>query len=176
MLVGKGSMVLLGAGLLLVGEPEAGLLPTLSVSSAAQPGLRTGQVFRDRLKNGTDAPEMIVIPAGRFRMGDIQGKGTKDEQPVHEVHISRRFGMSRYEITFDQYDEFAKATGRQIPDDEGFGRGRRPVIRVSWNEAGRLCRVVIPTNRQALPAADRGRVGICRARAEPRRSIGGATR
>jgi formylglycine-generating enzyme required for sulfatase activity len=136
MLVGKGSMVLLGAGLLLVGEPEAGLLPTLSVSSAAQPGLRTGQVFRDRLKNGTDAPEMIVIPAGRFRMGDIQGKGTKDEQPVHEVHISRRFGMSRYEITFDQYDEFAKATGHGLPEDEDFGRGRRPVIRVSWNEAG----------------------------------------
>ena len=64
------------------------------------------------MKNGTDAPEMIVIPAGRFRMGDIQGKGTKDEQPVHEVHIRRPFAVSRYEITFDQYDEFAKATGR----------------------------------------------------------------
>ena len=43
--------------------------------------------------------------------------------------------MSRYEIIFSQYDEFAKATGRNLPDDEGFGRGRRPVIRVSWNDA-----------------------------------------
>ena len=135
MLAGKVSIVLLGAGLLLVSEQERGLLQTLSVSPAAQPDLRAEQVFRDRMKNGTNGPEMVVIPAGRFRMGDIQGKGSKDEQPVHEVHVSRRFGVSRYEITFDQYDEFAKATSRQLPDDEGFGRGRRPVIRVTWNDA-----------------------------------------
>jgi len=136
MLVGKVPIVLLGAGLLLVSEPERGFLQTLSVSSAAQPALRTGQVFRDRMKNGTNGPEMVVILAGRFRMGDIQGKGLNVEQPVHEVHIKRRFGVSRYEITFDQYDEFAKPTGRNLPDDEGFGRGRRPVIRISWHEAG----------------------------------------
>ena len=87
------------------------------------------------MKNGTNVPEMVIIPAGRFRMGDVQGKGSKDEKPVHEVHIGKRFGMSRYELTFDQYDEFARATGRDLPDDEEFGRGRRPVIRVSWNEA-----------------------------------------
>ena len=136
MRAGKVSIVLLGAGLLLVSEQERGLLQTLSVSLAAQPGLRAGQVFRDRMKNGTNGPEMVIIPAGKFRMGDIQGKGAKDEQPVHEVHIRRPFAVSRYEITFDQYDEFAKATGRNLPDDEGFGRGRRPVIRVSWNDAG----------------------------------------
>ena len=77
MLVNKVSLVLLGASLLLVSEPERGLLQTLSVSSAAQPALRTGQVFHDRMKNGTNGPELVVIPAGRFRMGDIQGKGLK---------------------------------------------------------------------------------------------------
>jgi formylglycine-generating enzyme required for sulfatase activity len=128
-------VVLLGAGSLLVSEQDRRILQTLSVSPAVQRILRTGQVFRDRMKNGTDGPEMIVIPSGKFRMGDIQGKGFKDEQPVHEVHIRRPFAVSQYEITFDQYDEFVKATGRQQPDDEGFGRGRRPVIRVSWNEA-----------------------------------------
>ena len=87
------------------------------------------------MKNGTNGPEMVVIPAGRFRMGDTRGLGTSDEQPVHDVHIKRLFGMSRYEITFDQYDEFAKTASRELPDDEGFGRGRRPVIRVSWNDA-----------------------------------------
>jgi formylglycine-generating enzyme required for sulfatase activity len=125
-------LIVLVAGLLLIGVHHRAFYQALS---AAQPSLRTGQVFRDRMKIGTDGPELIVIPAGKFRMGDIQGKGLTDEQPVHEVHISRRFGMSRYEITFDQYDEFAKATGRDLPDDEGFGRGRRPVIRVSWNDA-----------------------------------------
>jgi formylglycine-generating enzyme required for sulfatase activity len=135
MLVGKVSIVLLGAGLLLVSEPERGLLQTLSVSSAAQPALRPGQVFRDRMTNGTNSPDLVVVPAGKFRMGDIQGKALQDEQPVHEVHIRMPFAVSRYEITFDQYDDFAKATGRNLPDDEGFGRGRRPVIRVSWNDA-----------------------------------------
>jgi formylglycine-generating enzyme required for sulfatase activity len=128
-------LVVLGAGLLLVSEQDRGILQMLSVSPAAQPSLRTGQVFRDRMKNGTDGPEMIVVPAGKFRMGDIQGIGGDDEQPVHEVHIRSPFAVSRYEITFDQYDAFAKATGGQLPDDEGFGRGQRPVIRVSWNDA-----------------------------------------
>jgi formylglycine-generating enzyme required for sulfatase activity len=135
MLSGNILIVLLGAALLIVNEQEKGLLQTVSVSPAAQPNLRTGQVFRDGMKNGTDGPEMIVIPSGKFRMGDIQGIGLNDEQPVHVVHIRRPIAVIRYEITFDQYDEFAKATGGQLPDDEGFGRGRRPVIRVSWNEA-----------------------------------------
>ena len=132
MLAGKFLIVLFGTGLLLVSEQERGLLQTLAV--AAQPDLRAGRVFRDRMKNG-NGPEMVVIPAGKFRMGDIQGKGRKDEQPVHEVHMRKPIAFSRYEITFDQYDEFAKAMGRDLPDDEGFGRGRRPVIRVSWNDA-----------------------------------------
>ena len=135
MLSGNVLIVLLGVALLIGNEQEKGLLQTVSVSLAAQPNLRNGQVFRDGMKNGTDGPEMIVIPSGKFRMGDIEGTGLNDEQPVHVVHIRRPIAVSRYEITFDQYDEFAKATGGQLPDDEGFGRGRRPVIRVSWNEA-----------------------------------------
>ena len=127
MLAVKIAMVFIVAGVLPVSEPDRGLLPMLSLSSAAQPALRAGQIFRDRMKNGFNGPEMIVIPAGKFRMGDIQGKGLTDEQPVHEVHIGRSFSMSRYEITFDQYDEFAKATGRELPEDEDYGRGRRPV-------------------------------------------------
>jgi formylglycine-generating enzyme required for sulfatase activity len=131
----KVSIVLVGLGLLLVREQERGLVQMLSVSLAAEPGLRAGQVFRDRMKNGTNGPELVVVPAGRFRMGDIQSAGGNDEQPVHEVNIRRPFAAGRYEITFDQYDEFAKATGGQLPDDQGFGRGRRPVISVSWDEA-----------------------------------------
>jgi formylglycine-generating enzyme required for sulfatase activity len=68
-------------------------------------------------------------------MGDIQGKHGKDERPVREVMIQRLFAMSRYEVTFDQYGEFAQAMGRELPEDEGFGRRRQPVIRVSWNDA-----------------------------------------
>jgi formylglycine-generating enzyme required for sulfatase activity len=93
-----------------------------------------GKVFRDRLKDGGDGPEMVWIPAGRFRMGDIQGTGSDDEQPVHEVSVER-FAMGRYPVTFAEYDQFAQATDREKPDDRGWGRGNRPVINVSWYDA-----------------------------------------
>jgi formylglycine-generating enzyme required for sulfatase activity len=78
---------------------------------------------------------MVVIPSGKFRMGDIQGKYGKDELPVHQVNFQKAFAASKYEITFAEYDDFAKATKRKLPDDEGWGRGRQPVIRVLWNDA-----------------------------------------
>ncbi len=96
--------------------------------------LSAGNVFRDRLKDGGFGPEMVRIPAGRFRMGDIQGGGGSNEKPVHRVSVSE-FAMGRYEVTFAEYDKFAQATGREKPDDEGWGRGNRPVINVSWNDA-----------------------------------------
>ena len=43
--------------------------------------------------------------------------------------------LGRYEVTFEEYDRFAEATGRERPDDAGWGRGRRPVIHVSWGDA-----------------------------------------
>jgi formylglycine-generating enzyme required for sulfatase activity len=129
-------IVLLGTGVLLVCQEERVPLRMPSLSWAGEAGLTPGKAFRDRLKGGGNGPEMVVIPAGKFRMGDIQGKHGKDELPVHEVRISKQFAIGRYEITFDDYNAFAKATGRGLPDDEGFGRGRQAVIRVSWNDAG----------------------------------------
>jgi formylglycine-generating enzyme required for sulfatase activity len=100
-----------------------------------QPVLSAGKVFRDRLKDGQEGPEMVVIPAGTFSMGDSQGGGNKLEQPVHTVRIQKSFAIGRYEVTFEEYDKFATATGRELPGDKGFGRSRRPVINVSWNNA-----------------------------------------
>jgi len=61
-------------------------------------------------------------------------KRHSDEGPQHQVTLSS-FKMSKYEVTFAQYDAFCDATNRSKPDDEGFGRGKRPVINVSWNDA-----------------------------------------
>jgi formylglycine-generating enzyme required for sulfatase activity/serine/threonine protein kinase len=97
--------------------------------------LESGTVFRDRLKDGSQGPEMVVIPAGTFQMGDIQGDGNESERPVHTVHITRPFAIGRYEVTFEEYDGFAAAAGRKLPVDNGWGRGQRPVINVSWNDA-----------------------------------------
>jgi formylglycine-generating enzyme required for sulfatase activity len=92
-------------------------------------------VFRDTLRDGSPGPDMVVVLPGKFRMGDIQGSGDADERPVHLVRIPRPFAIGRYAITFDEYDMFARLTNRHLAADEGWGRGRRPVINVSWEDA-----------------------------------------
>ncbi len=79
-------------------------------------------------------PEMVIISAGSFRMGDIRGTGESDEEPVHTITV-KSFEMSRHEVTFEEYDYFAEQTGREKPSDSGWGRGNRPVINVSWDVA-----------------------------------------
>lgn len=73
---------------------------------------------------------MVTIPAGIFRMGGDSG----DESPTHTVHV-KAFRLMANEVTFAQYENYASATGRELPDDKGWGRGNRPVINVSWDDA-----------------------------------------
>ena len=104
------------------GDPSAGNRP-------AQ--VAPGTVFRDC----ATCPELVVVPAGRFRMGCVSGRDCQDdEQPVHEVEVSS-FGLGVYEVTFEEYERFARATGRDRPNDRGWGRDGRPVINVSWEDA-----------------------------------------
>ncbi len=105
-----------------------------TAETAALPQESTSGFFQDRLKDGSLGPKMVWIPAGTFRMGDIQGGGGSSEKPVHRVSVSR-FAMGMYEVTFAEYDKFAQATGRTKPSDSGWGRGNRPVIYVSWHDA-----------------------------------------
>ena len=80
-------------------------------------------------------PEMVVIPAGSFKMGCVSRKScTNAERPVHDVAIES-FALSKYEVTFEEYDLFTDATGRERADDRGFGRGQRPVINITWDDA-----------------------------------------
>ncbi|MCW5212720.1 formylglycine-generating enzyme family protein, partial [Desulfobulbus sp. TB] len=83
-------------------------------------------------------PEMVRLPGGRFRMGDIQGIGNPDERPVHEVKLDS-FAISRHPITHIKYSAFCRATGHQQPKDNGWGRGNRPVINVTWQDANDYC-------------------------------------
>ncbi len=83
------------------------------------------------------APEMVAVPAGTFLMGspDTEEGRYEDEGPQHEVTIGARFGIGRYPVTFEEYDHFCAETGREKPIDRGWGRGRWPVINVSWQDA-----------------------------------------
>ena len=68
-------------------------------------------------------------------MGCVSGRDCyDDEHPVHTVRVER-FELSKYEVTFEEYDRFTSATGRARTSEEGWGRGRRPVINVSWEDA-----------------------------------------
>ena len=96
---------------------------------------KPGTIFRDTLKDGTLGPEMVVIPAGTFQMGDIHGMGDEREKAVHTMRIQKPFAIARYQVTFDEHDYYAKLTDQFSKKDEGWGRGMRPVINVSWNEA-----------------------------------------
>ena len=86
-------------------------------------------------------PEMVVVPAGRFRMGDLAGAGDNDERPVHDVTIAAPFAVGRYEVTFAEWDACVAGGGcTHRPADEGWGRGTRPVITVSWADAQKYVR------------------------------------
>ncbi|OWY19433.1 hypothetical protein B6N25_14300 [Sphingobacteriales bacterium TSM_CSS] len=81
---------------------------------------------------------MKYIKGGSFEMGDVFGEGYDSEKPVHPVTVDD-FYMSAYCVTFEEYDAFCVATGRAKPGDAGWGRGKQPVISVSWYDAVEYC-------------------------------------
>jgi formylglycine-generating enzyme required for sulfatase activity len=82
--------------------------------------------------------EWVEVPAGEFEMGDHYGDGWTDELPVHTVSLDA-YKISRYEITFEQYDRFCQETSRNKLPDYGWGRGNYPVIGVTWYDARDFC-------------------------------------
>ncbi|RLL82620.1 hypothetical protein Y696_00560 [Mesotoga sp. H07pep.5.4] len=94
---------------------------------------------------------MILVEKGSFTMGDTWGDGGSMEKPIHKVTFTYDFYINKYETTFDEYDAFCEATGKSSPDDENWGRGNRPVINVSWNEAIAYCNWL--SEKENLPKA-----------------------
>ncbi len=79
--------------------------------------------------------EWVEIPGGMFGMGSLANEpGRYDNERKHMVTLSA-FKMSKYAVTFEQYDAFCDEMGFQKPDDAGWGRGTRPVIHVTWEDA-----------------------------------------
>ncbi len=82
-----------------------------------------------------DEMQWVDIPAGTFIMGSPSNEVERsDDETQHQVSLNA-FKMSKYAVTFEQYDIFCDATGSGRPSDEGWGRGKRPVINVDWNNA-----------------------------------------
>ena len=101
---------------------------------AEGPAATDARVFRDC----TGCPEMLSIPAGEFMMGSPDGERGRgsDEGPQHKVTFRQGFAAGKFEVTFAQWDLCASEGGCvHKPSDEGWGRGKRPVINVSWDDA-----------------------------------------
>ncbi|HMB58832.1 MAG TPA: SUMF1/EgtB/PvdO family nonheme iron enzyme, partial [Xanthomonadales bacterium] len=96
--------------------------------------LSTGKNFRDC----TECPLMVVIPAGAFWQGSAEASelAVSLEKPRHRVTIAEPFAVSAFEITMAEWDACAADSGCDTrPQDNGWGRGNRPVIMVSWSDA-----------------------------------------
>jgi formylglycine-generating enzyme required for sulfatase activity len=87
-----------------------------------------GEIFRDC----PDCEELVAIPSGEFEMGSTQ---SASEGPAHHVTIGKAFAIGRREVTFAEWDQCVSAGAcRFNPSDQGWGRGDRPVINVSWDD------------------------------------------
>lgn len=107
----------------------------VAAAGVVPPQRAPGDVFTDC----GDCPEMVVVPAGTFMMGSPADEAERldNEGPQHGVTIARPFAMGMYEVTFDQWNAcVADGACEHQPDDEGWGRGRHPVIYVNLQDAG----------------------------------------
>ena len=122
-------------------KPAAGTEPPRPVTDhsqegsarLAEPARKPGEIFRDC----DQCPEMVVVPAGSFMMGSPETELYADEGPQHRVTFARPFAVGKYELTFDEWDACVADRGcnKYKPGDEGWRRGRQPVINVSWDDA-----------------------------------------
>ncbi len=148
------------------------------------------QVFQDRLKDSTVAPEMVYLPGGTFEMGDSQGKGDDWERPVHEVTLNA-FAIGRYPVTVGEFRRFVEVTGYRTEAEQKEGAwvwdgkewrqksdanwrnpyfsqyDRHPVVCISWNDAVAYCQWLSEqTSEQYLLPSEAEWEYACRASSE----------
>jgi formylglycine-generating enzyme required for sulfatase activity len=98
--------------------------------------MKPGASFRECARD-TSCPGMIVVPAGEFMMGSPVTEPLRypPEGPQHKVKISRPFAVSKFDVTFDDWDACVSVGGCPEVDDLTFRRGKKPLINVNWTEA-----------------------------------------
>jgi Uncharacterized conserved protein len=124
---------MMAAGSNIVIAPER--VGTASTTGQGAGALAAGEILQDC----PSCPSMVVVPAGSYMMGSPASEENRegDEGPRHLVTLNRAFAIGRYEVTFDEYDACVAANGCRAVSDQSWGRGRRPVINVTYDDAQR---------------------------------------
>jgi formylglycine-generating enzyme required for sulfatase activity len=115
-------------------KASASMGPAKPLTVEEERSLKPGETFKE-----CDAcPEMVVVPAGNFTMGSPEGEeGRRDaaESPQRKVTIAKPFAVGKFEVTFAEWDACIAAGGcAHKPNDHGWGRGKRPVVNVNWDD------------------------------------------
>jgi formylglycine-generating enzyme required for sulfatase activity len=99
--------------------------------AVAAPSLADERKASDVFRYCKACPKMVVIPACAYVMGE--DKRHRYEKPAHKVTIAKAFAIGKYELAFDEW-EVCHADGgcKKNPDDHKWGRGRRPIMNISW--------------------------------------------
>ena len=93
---------------------------------------------RKKEKKLLENSNMIFVEGGTFQMGSNDEDSYNTEKTFHKVTLDSFF-ISKYQLTFAEYDKYCNSTGKRKPDDKNWGRGNRPVINVSWYDAIEYC-------------------------------------
>jgi formylglycine-generating enzyme required for sulfatase activity len=106
----------------------------LNVEREKDKAARPGSEFTECMSG---CPTMVVVPAGKLMMGSpsTERDRTSGEGPQHEVTIARPFAVGKTEVTFKQWDACVAAGACSEARDSSWGRGDRPAINVSWDDA-----------------------------------------
>ena len=115
------------------GVEEGGAAP----GTADRPPETAFEVF-DAFRDCAFCPELVVVPPGTFTMGSPESEEFRGavEGPQHPVTIGAPFAVGVHEVTFAEWDACVRMGGcRYTPADRRWGRERRPVIHVSWEDA-----------------------------------------
>jgi len=116
------------------------------------PNTRDAREFRD-CKDGYCGPVMVALPKGTYTRGTSKAEAERlvseepaikdwirSEQPAAEVLINYHVAVGKFELTFDEWEDCRRhfhCNSLDTPHDQGWGRGKRPVINISWDDITR---------------------------------------
>ena len=87
--------------------------------------------------------ELVAVKPGRFQMGSDSGLASGNEQPVHQVAISKSFWIGKYEVTQSQYKKMTGTNPSHFMGEE------LPVEMVDWAAASEFCQLLTERERSS---------------------------